>query len=174
MATRPHVGKGLLAGWIGGLVGTWAMSEAQALWSQAADGRRPHSAGGRHDAREWQERYEGQNANELAPQAVARATIGRRLTRDELEIAAPFSHYAFGSVTAAGYGALVEYEPAATAGYGTVFGGAVWAGADELAMPLLGLSRRDYPLEAHLQAFTAHLVYGVTTEAVRRLVRRAL
>ena len=51
---------------------------------------------------------------------------------------------------------------------------AVWAGADELAMPLLGLSRRDYPLEAHLQAFTAHLVYGVTTEAVRRLFRRAL
>jgi putative membrane protein len=56
---------------------------------------------------------------------------------------------------------------------GAAFGTAVWLGADELAMPALGLSRRDvdYPLEAHAQSFAAHIVFGVTTDLVRRAVR---
>ena len=58
--------KGILAGAAGGLVGTWAMSHAQRLWTKAADTRVPESAGGKHDARDWQERSEHQNSNELA------------------------------------------------------------------------------------------------------------
>jgi hypothetical protein len=45
------------------------MSEAQGLWTDAVDGDAPESAGGRHDARAWQERSEHQNSNELAAQA---------------------------------------------------------------------------------------------------------
>jgi len=33
---------------------------------------------------------------------------------------------------------------------------------------------RDYPLSTHAYAIASHLVYGVTTEMVRREVRRAL
>ena len=56
---------------------------------------------------------------------------------------------------------------------GAAFGTAVWGGADEIAVPMLGLSKpnAEYPLEAHAQAFAAHIVYGVTTELVRRAVR---
>lgn len=173
---RNDVLKGMLAGFVGGLVGTWAMSEVQGLWSRAVDGREPRSAGGRHDARDWQERNEGRNANEIAAQTVATHTVGRTLNREEMKLAAPAVHYAFGSMVSTIYGGLAETSPAVTAGAGTAFGTAVWATADEVAMPLLRLSRRHqkYPLEAHLQSLVAHLVFGFTTDLVRRGVREAL
>jgi uncharacterized membrane protein YagU involved in acid resistance len=56
---------------------------------------------------------------------------------------------------------------------GAGFGTTVWLAADEIAMPLLGLSdsttRR--PLEMHLQSLVAHRVYGTATEVTRRSVR---
>jgi uncharacterized membrane protein YagU involved in acid resistance len=43
-------------------------------------------------------------------------------------------------------------------------------------MPLLGLSERTdvQPLDRHVHSFAAHIVFGVTTELVRRGVRAAL
>jgi hypothetical protein len=171
-----NVIKGVLAGTIGGLVGTWLMSEFQAIWSRTADGgHEPDgaSAGGRHDARDWQERVEGRNANELAANAIAERTIDRPLTREELEAAAPAMHYAFGAAMGALYGGLCEVSSKVRAMGGSGWGTAVWAGADEIAVPLLGLSRprSEYPLETHAQAYAAHIVFGVTTELVRRSVR---
>jgi putative membrane protein len=167
---------GAAAGLIGGAVGTWAMSQFQGLWSNVVHGYESPSAGGRHDARDWQERNDGENANEIAAQTVAAHTIARRLTRPELTVAAPLVHYAFGSVMGALYGILAERARRVPAAAGAGFGTAVWIGADELAMPMLGLARRDtdYPLEAHAQSFAAHLVYGVTTDLARRAVRAAV
>jgi hypothetical protein len=161
----------MAAGAVAGLVGTWAMSEVQRLWTRAVDGEPPESAGGKHDARDWQERTERQNSNELAAQAVAGYLIGRRLTQEELRIAAPVSHYLFGAAMGAIYGAYAERRQAG--GSGAAFGTTVWLAADEIAMPLLGLSdstaRR--PVEMHLQSLVAHLVYGTATELTRRTVR---
>jgi putative membrane protein len=74
------------------------------------------------------------------------------------------------------YSAVVEFEPATTAGAGLPFGAAVWLFADEIVVPALGLSKpaTEYPLSTHAYALASHLVYGVTTELVRREVRRAL
>src|SRR5688572_21120976 len=163
--------QGLIAGGLAGLVGTWAMSEAQRLWTRLADGDVPESAGGRHDARDWQERSEHQNSNELAAQAVARSLLNRRLTNEELRVAAPLVHYVFGAAVGAIYGAYAERRQAI--GSGGAFGMTVWLAADEIAMPLLRLSdstaRR--PVEMHLQSLVAHLVYGTATEMTRRSVR---
>jgi hypothetical protein len=163
----------MVEGAVAGLTGTWAMSEAQRLWTYAVDGRPPESAGGRHDARDWQERSEHQNSNELAAQAVARHALGRRLNRQELGIAAPLSHYLFGAAMGAVYGAYADRRPEARSGAG--FGATVWVAADEVAMPLLGLSRSTVhrPLEMHLQSLVAHLVYGTVTEMTRRALRTA-
>ena len=162
--------NGLLAGAVGGVAGTWAMNEAQRAWTLAADGAPPESAGGRHDARDWQERSERQNSNELAAQALARPFLGRPLTEDELRVAAPLTHFLFGAAMGALYGAYAQRRRRNTSGVG--FGAAVWLLADELAMPLLGLSgpttRR--PLEMHLQSLASHLVFGTTAELTRRLV----
>jgi hypothetical protein len=170
------VPKGLFAGAIAGVAATFAMSEAQAWWTRAADGVEPRSAAGRHDARDWQERTEGQNSNELAAEAVGEAILKRPLRRDELAVGAAAMHYGFGTAMGALYGALAEVSPQITRGFGTGYGSMVWAGADELGMPALGLSRptTERPAEAHAQSFAAHMVFGLTLEVVRRLVRRAM
>ena len=166
--------KGIIAGGVAGLVGTWAMNEVQRLWTRVVEGDAPESAGGRHDARDWQERSEHQNSNELAAQAIARYLLGRRLTQEELRVAAPLVHYLFGATVGAIYGAYAERRQADRSGAG--FGTTVWLAADEIAMPLLGLSdstaRR--PLEMHLQSLAAHLVYGTAAEMTRRSVRAQL
>jgi hypothetical protein len=160
--------KGLVAGAVAGVVGTFAMSEAQRLWTLAVDGTAPQSAGGRHDARDWQERSEQQNSNELAADAVARALVGRSLTTQELRFAAPLTHYLFGAAMGAVYGAYARRRRVPTSG--AVFGTTVWLAADEIAMPALGLSRSTArrPLEMHLQSLMAHLVFGAVTEVTRR------
>jgi uncharacterized membrane protein YagU involved in acid resistance len=59
---------------------------------------------------------------------------------------------------------------------GAAFGTSVWAAADEVAMPALGLSgpTTERPTEMHWQSFASHVVFGVTAETVRRGVRAAL
>jgi len=144
------------------------MNYAQRLWTQAADGDAPRSAAGKHDARDWQEREEGRNANELAAQAIANTIGGRPLTDRELAVAASLIHYSFGAAVGAIYGAFRRDDPRWLATRGAMFGTAVWLCADELAMPLLGLSRPtiERAVEKHLQSFAAHLVFGAVVEWV--------
>ena len=172
MAQR-SVAKGVAAGIAGGLVASWTMNQFQAAWSKVVAGYSSPSAGGKEDARDWQERSEGINATEIAAQRAATHTIERRLTRDELAVAAPLVHYGFGAAMGALYGGLAEMMPAVRACAGTGYGTAVWVGADEIAMPLLGLAdpEADRPAEMHAQAFASHLVYGLTLELVRRALR---
>ena len=81
-----------------------------------------------------------------------------------------------GAGTAAAYGVLAEVAPIVTAGDGLAFGTSVWLLADEVAVPAAGLSKspRTIPLTTHIYALVSHLVYGWTTEIVRRAVRKAL
>jgi Protein of unknown function (DUF1440) len=166
--------KGTLAGAIGGLAGTWAMSEAQRAWTHAIDSAAPDSAAGKHDARDWQERSEGQNSNEIAAQAVATYVVGRRLDRNELAVGAALMHYTFGAAVGALYGAYSERHTRNGTGIGV--GLTVWLLADEIAMPLLGLSDSTLrrPLEKRLQSIAAHIVFGITAELMRGMVQRQL
>jgi len=176
VSDESDVTKGALAGIIGGLAGTFAMSEFQGWWSRAVRGVHPQSSGGDHDARDWQEVEEGTNANELTAPTLARATIGRPLDRQELSVAAPAVHYTFGALLGGFYGVMAENAPQVRALSGAAYGTAVWATADEIAMPVLGLSEptHEQPFERHFHSFAAHIVFGVTTELVRRGVRAAL
>ena len=168
--------RSAVAGAIGGIAGTLAMNYAQRAWTVAVDGRAPTSAADEHDARDWQERDEHQNANELAAQAVAMATVQRRLTPSELPIAARLVHFAFGAAVGAAYGVAVGDDDSAHPRTGVLLGVTLWILADEIAMPMIGLSRPtiERPLEMHLQSFAAHVVYGVTTERVRHLAYEAI
>ena len=53
------------------------------------------------------------------------------------------------------------------------FGATVWLAADDITLPAVGLAEwpTEYPLSTHAYALASHLVYGLTTEAVRRAVR---
>src|SRR3954465_14115040 len=133
---RTSTSRAVLAGVLGGLAGTLAMNYAQRLWTHAADRATPQSAGGKHDARDWQEREEGRNANELAAQAIATTIARRPLTYDELVLAAPLVHFAFGAALGAAYGWFVR-DQRQLFRRGAAFGACVWLLADEIGMPLL-------------------------------------
>ena len=156
----------MLAGAIGGVAGSWAMSEAQRAWTHAVDGTAPVSAAGKHDARDWQKRTEGQNSNEIAAQLLATRFVGHRLEGGELAVAAALVHHTFGAAMGALYGAYLTRHRRLDTGVG--FGLTVWLLADEIAMPLLGLSGSTLrrPFEKHLQSIAAHIVFGMTTEKV--------
>jgi putative membrane protein len=130
-------------------------------------------------ARELQERgqdRESDNATVRMAGLVSEDVFGHRLAESEKETAGAVAHYAMGATSGAVYGAAAELLPTATAGAGLPFGAAVWLIADELIVPALGLSKPPaaYPLSTHAYAFASHLVYGVSTEMMRRAVRRAL
>jgi hypothetical protein len=173
---EPSVLRGAVAGAIGGLIGSFAMSEFQGWWSRVISGHEPRSSAGRHDARDWQEKNEGQNANEIVGDQVAALVLQRPPVGEERAISAAMVHYAFGAAMGAFYGVLAERERRPSLFSGGAFGTAVWAAADEIAIPMLGLSRSDvsYPVESHLQSWTAHVVYGVTTEISRRSLRAVI
>jgi putative membrane protein len=180
--------KGMMAGAVGGLVASWVMNQFQALWSRMAYGvERPHGAQSlqpgspRHGvARDLQERGRDRESDDAAVRTavvVSDRLLGLELAeREKKEMAGAVVHYAFGVATGGLYGAIAELKPATTAGAGLPFGAAVWLIADEIIVPALGLSKppTEYPPSTHVYSIASHLVYGLTTEIVRREVRRAL
>ena len=67
--------KAILTGALAGLAGTLAMNVAQRMWTAAVGDHPPESAAGPHDARDWQERDEGRNSNEMAAQWLASRAV---------------------------------------------------------------------------------------------------
>ncbi len=109
-----------------------------------------------------------------AATAISQCIFQHELTEQQKKIAAPAVHYAFGTSVGAIYGTLVESGQVMRAGWGLPFGAVVWLGAHAIAVPALGLSEPITKSEPGSEAaeFGAHLVYGVTVESVRRLLRR--
>ena len=182
-----NIYKGIAAGVAGGLAGSLVMNQFQALWGKLMENEeRPHGAQSLQQGspehgigRELAERGVDEpddNAAVRTGNAVGEFVLDHHLTKSEKETAGAVAHYAMGVTSGAIYGAVAEMMPAATAAEGLPFGAAVWLIADEGIVPAAGLSRKstDYPLSIHAYAFASHLVYGLTTELVRRAVRRAL
>ncbi len=118
----------------------------------------------------------GDDATVKAASAISEGVFDHKLTKKEKKVAGPAVHFAFGTATGAFYGALAEVAPLVGVGAGLPFGAIFWLAADEAAVPALGLSKSptEYPLSTHANALASHLVYGLTTDLVRRAVRHAL
>jgi hypothetical protein len=187
MGTESNVWKGLAAGVAGGLVASAVMNQFQALWSKLMEGEeRPHGAQSLQQglpdhgiSLELQKRSSDDphdNAAVRTGNAVSELIFDEHLSKREKELAGAVAHYAMGATSGAIYGAVAEIIPEATIGEGLPFGAAVWLIADEGIVPALGLSKpgTEYPLSIHVYALASHLVFGLTTEMVRRQVRRAL
>lgn len=177
------IGAGVIAGAIGGLAASWVMNafmetagpkiqQAAAKLDGSANKQqelpRPRNEAGHEEPKE--------DATMKAADAVTRAvTGGRHLTLEQKQKGGPIVHYAFGALMGAVYGLTAEAMPMAKVGFGTAFGAALFAGADLWAVPALGLSGSSESSVSSLATpFSAHLVYGATTEAVRRAVRAAI
>jgi putative membrane protein len=161
------VWKSMAAGALGGLAGSWIMNQFQSLWASTAK----ELANGQVEEDQGQD----ENATVKTARAISERVLHHNLTSEEVKWAGPVVHYALGTLLGTAYGAFAERAPVACAGYGAVYGSAVWLAADEFAVPAFGLSKppQETPASSHVQALASHLVYGITTDLIRRaLVNR--
>lgn len=180
---RRSAWKGLVAGAAGGLLGTIAMTQFQKAWQKAAEkkqlGDHRQEREGRSQERAAEQPHdEKEDATMKAAGKLARAA-GKELTREQRGTASPFIHYGFGTAMGALWGVAMETSPRAirrqrSPFFGSVFGSALFLGADEVAVPALGLAEAPEKPSSHLYAWASHLVYGLTAEFVRRQVRNRL
>lgn len=170
-------GKGMAAGLIAGLFASWVMSEFQAGMKKAKSKLQERSADDGWPQEPQQQQTSGDDSEPATVQvavAISHEILRRELPEEYKKPAAQLVHYAYGMVIGGMYGLVAENSPVVTAGYGAVFGAAVWLGSDEIAVPALGFAKgpRAYPISTHAYALASHAVYGVATEFARRFLRR--
>ncbi len=174
--------KGMVAGLAGGLIASWTMNQFQATWTRIAEGtEKSHGAQSMQPSEGSQgeqglDTGEQDDATVKTARAISKNVLGHELQESEKEAAGAAVHYAFGTLTGGLYGALAEVIPQVTTATGLPFGAGFWLLADEISVPLLGLSKgpTEYPVSTHAYALASHLVYGMTAELGRRAVRQVL
>ena len=155
--------KGVVAGVVGGLLGSLVL---KVFIVGARSGHR----------RRWTtELDQGGPAHQVAELAFGKAT-GGAMSREERVLGGEVVHYAFGGLVGGFYGGLAEYFDFVRFGTGALFGTGVFAAADELSMPALGLAKRptEETASAQVEHLLAHLAYGISTELARGVVRKRL
>jgi uncharacterized membrane protein YagU involved in acid resistance len=168
-----HIVRGVLAGVAGGLVASWVMNEFSSTLGQKLS----EAVETPEEQQELKQQSDGEDATmKAADKVVETVTGGRHLSHEQREIGGPIVHYGFGALVGALYGALAEYTDVAKAGFGTTFGAVLFTSADLLGVPAakLGPWPNEYPVSSLANPFATHLVYGATTELVRRIVRTIL
>jgi putative membrane protein len=149
--------KGLAAGALGGLMGAALMGPVHMMAAKVIR-QRPS---------------QGEDATEKVANAIATGVTGHELTKLEKKKGGEIVHFAFGASVGALYGLLASIFPAITIGGGTVFGATVYVGAHAITTPALGLA--PSPIENGFAQegveFASHLVYGLVTDGVRRVLR---
>ncbi len=186
--SEPNVWKGALAGLVAGLVASWVMDRFQDVWlglsSNKASTKKKNSS--EHALQQSNLKAE-QSLNQTAhadteneddatvktASALSEIIFDHRLSPGEKKIAGPAVHYAVGATSGIVYGVTAELLPEVTAGAGLPYGAAFWLVVDEGMVPLLGLSKAPnaYSVSTHIYALASHLVFGVTAEGVRRVLR---
>jgi putative membrane protein len=141
--------KGMIAGLVGGIVATAAKSAAERIYPPRVQGEAE------------------------PPVVLAEKIAGHELAPAPKAVAAESIHWTFGAVAGAAYGALAEFYPAATGRQGVNFGMTLMALTHEGALPALGLSAqpKDQTTREKSSEMVTHVVFGLVTETVRRMVR---
>jgi putative membrane protein len=184
---RTDLLKGLVAGVIAGAVASVVMNQFQKICSRVLIGdEESHGAQSLqkgtplHGAAKMLQEKGAEDPNddsaERLAQTIAVGVFDHKLNDDVKDTVGTAFHYAYGMSMGAVYGAGAEILPEATMGAGMPYGALIWVGADEIVVPALGLSKAadGYPLSIHAAALGAHLVYGLTLESVRSMVRNVL
>lgn len=173
--------RGLLAGAGAGLAASWAMNAFM-----AGPGAKLHASLETEDEQR-KEREQEQRRRErgepkmdatmkAADALTAASTGGQHLSLEGRKKGGPIVHYGFGALMGAQYGGLAEYSSTVRTGLGTGFGTALFAGADLVAVPALHLSPplKESSARSLATPFSAHVVYGATTELLRRAIRAVI
>lgn len=144
--------KGFLAGVVGGLAGAGVKIVAEMVFPPRVEGQTP------------------------PPVVLAEQMAGHDLPESQKQAAFHGIHWVFGALAGGAYGALVEYEPSLAAWHGAAFGITLNRITHEALLPTLGLSAPtgQQPTQQRISEWVTHAAYGVSTDLVRRAVRRRL
>ena len=165
-----HPIRGVLAGVAGGLVAGWVMNQ----WSAGPGAALNKQLETPEEQQQLSEGSDGEDATmKTADKLSAIAHGGQHLTHEERSKDGPIVHYTYAALMGGVYGGLAEYSSVVRSGFGMVYSTALFVGGDLIAVPALGLSKplSAFPPASFANPFTAHLVYGATTELVRRVIR---
>jgi putative membrane protein len=164
--------RGAVAGAIGGAAGAYTMERFQQWWNDmeknAAPKRRVHAI--KDSATD---KSEAEPATVMVAERVSRKVLDAEMPDGMKPAAGEAVHYTMGATTGAIYGFVAEILPPARMFNGLLMGAIVWWTADNMAVPAqkLGKSPDRVPPSKHAYALASHLVFGFTTELVRRVVR---
>lgn len=165
--------RGVVAGVAGGLAASWVMNMFLAGVTKTTEAVKQHQ----HPERQkQQDQQEGEDSTQKVADAVTHTVTGHHLSKEQKKTGGPIVHYAFGGLMGGLYGGIAEYSRPSRVGFGTLFGSALFLGADEIGVPAVGLAKPPTQQPASDQAshWAAHVVYGATVELVRRGMRRML
>lgn len=182
---RNNAWKGCAAGIAGGLAATVVMTGFQSIWNAAMPKQNGNSESQRGSESNIQNREtrQAQSENDNPTTKVAHKILGvagHELSPEGQKKGGMVVHYTFGTLMGAVYGTALEFAPRNyrrnAIGSGLLMGTALFAGADELALPALGLtgSPTESPASAHLYGLVSHLVYGATAGMVTRTLRKVM
>lgn len=120
---------------------------------------------------------EDENAPQTAGRAAYEAMTGHAPSKQMAEKLGTGMHWGMGVGMGALYGVLRgARDDGFDLGGGAAFGTSVWAMADEVAVPMLGLTAGPtaQPPSAHVKGLGAHIVYGVATAAAAQALEKVL
>lgn len=166
--TKPLAG--LVAGVIGGVVATWVLDNYQR--GAVAATRQGKKAARVNPVLSHQQEEQTRAHGEVA-ERISRAISGSGLTSRQRRLAAPYVHYGVGAIAGGIYGFSVEIVPMVKRGYGTGYASLLFLGGSRLLAPWvnLGPAPRETPPAVQAGGLSAHMIYGVTLETVRRFLR---
>jgi len=194
---RNEVWKGCAAGIAGGLAATLVMTGFQNAWNAVAEKSRDNSRKtngngmrsisqqlaeiryGESPTQTEQKDSEKENPTEKVAGKVG-SVVGRRLSPESKKTGGMVVHYAFGALMGGLYGTALEFAPSwhrrNAFPSGLLMGSALFAAADEVALPAMQLTERPSktPMSMHAYGLASHLVYGATAGLLTRLFRNAM
>lgn len=160
-----NTARSLVLGTLAGAAATWVMGQ---LTTQLYDKEAK-------PAREREDRARGgQTAYGVAAKKLA-SLAGRELPKPKQERYGSLIHWLLGVGTGALYARLRPRLDAPGILRALAFGGAFWLVADEIMVPLLGLTPGPtaFPWQTHARGLAGHLAYGTATEAALELLQPA-
>jgi hypothetical protein len=164
MEERESVLTDTLKGAVAGGIAVWVMEQVDWFMynHESAEARR----------RTQRVRPRGMDPAHVMANRIAHA-VGTGLSPPQPHPAGIAIHYALGIAPGALYGALQDRIPGLGVGRGALFGLGLFLVHDEFLNTKAGLSARPsrYPWQAHVRGLVAHLVYGVVTDTLLRILK---
>ena len=147
--------KGLLAGVAGGLAGSAAKIVMEKLVPPRIEGQPEPPA--------------------LVVERIGHA-VGAEPSEKAKQVGGQGIHWGFGTLLGGAYGVAAELTPKVTSWRGGAFGLTVNRLAHEGLLPGLDLVEpvAEQPAQERVSEWVSHALYGITTELVRRAVRKRL